>query len=161
MGGTLCVRFGDTTGSEADNVHLVVDGYGADPEKLRDEGLVRTFLDEYPATLGMTKMIPPQVYTYRGRVPEDWGVSGFVLIAESHISVHTFPDRGYVNIDIFSCKEFDPASSLRDVERTFDLPRVKVWTMERGIEFSTPEAAFGGMLRERAGLAAGDGPADG
>jgi len=33
--------------------------------------------------------------------------------------------------------------------------------MERGIEFSTPEAAFGGMLRERAGLAAGDGPADG
>ncbi len=142
-------------------MHLVVDGYGADPEKLRDEGLVRRFLDEYPATLGMTKMIPPQVYTYRGRVPEDWGVSGFVLIAESHISVHTFPDRGYVNIDIFSCKEFDPSSSLRDVERTFDLPQVKVWTMERGVEFSTPEAAFGGILRERAGLTAGDGPADG
>ncbi len=161
VGGTLGVRFEDTTGSEADNVHLVVDGYGADPEKLRDEGLVRRFLDEYPATLGMTKMIPPQVYTYRGRVPEDWGVSGFVLIAESHISVHTFPDRGYVNIDIFSCKEFDPSSSLRDVERTFDLPQVKVWTMERGVEFSTPEAAFGGILRERAGLTAGDGPADG
>lgn len=142
-------------------MHLVVDGYGADPEKLMDEERVRRFLDEYPATIGMTKMIPPQVYTYRGRVPEDWGVSGFVLIAESHISVHTFPDRGYVNIDIFSCKDFDPTSSLRDVEEAFDLPRVKVWTMERGIEFSTPEAAFGGMLRERAGLAAGDGPADG
>ena len=142
-------------------MHLVVDGYGADPEKLRDEDLVRRFLDEYPATLGMTKMIPPQVYTYRGRVREDWGVSGFVLIAESHISVHTFPDRGYVNIDVFSCKEFDPTSSLRDVEKAFDLPQVKVWTMDRGIEYSTPEAAFGGMLRERAGLATGDGPPDG
>ena len=142
-------------------MHLVVDGYGADPEKLRDADLVLRFLDEYPSSIGMNKMIPPQVYTYRGHVEEDWGISGFVLIAESHISIHTFPDRRYVNIDIFSCKEFDPASSLRDVERTFDLPRVKVWTMERGIEFSTPEAAFGGMLRERAGLAAGDGPADG
>ena len=142
-------------------MHLVVDGYGADPEKLKDEDLIRRFLDDYPATLGMSKITPPKVYTYRGSTPEDWGVSGFVLIAESHISVHTFPDRGYVNIDIFSCKEFDPSSSLRDVERTFDLPQVKVWTMERGVEFSTPEAAFGGILRERAGLTAGDGPADG
>ena len=138
-------------------MHLVVDGYGADPEKLNDVDLVRRFLDEYPDNLGMTKMIPPQVYTYRGQKPEDWGLSGFVLIAESHISVHTFPERGYINIDVFSCREFDPAASRRDVEETFALRQVRVWIMERGLEYSTPREAYGGMVRERVGLlAAGD-----
>ena len=133
-------------------MHLAVDGYGGDPDKLKDEDLVHRFLDEYPATIGMTKMAPPQVYTYRGRVPEDWGVSGFVLIAESHISVHTFPDKRYVNIDIFSCKDFDPSASLRDVEETFSLPEVRVWTLERGVDHSTPKEAYSGMVRERVRL---------
>lgn len=141
-------------------MHLVVDGYGADPEKLQDEELLYRFLDEYPDAIGMTKMIQPQVYTYRGKTPEDWGLSGFVLIAESHISVHTFPDRRYVNIDIFSCKEFDAASSLKDVEEAFSLPEVRVWTLERGVEHSTPAAAYHGMVRERVNLAPSRGAAD-
>ncbi len=133
-------------------MHLAVDGYGADPQKLKDVDLVHDFLNEYPSSIGMTKIVPPQVYTYRGQRPEDWGVSGFVLIAESHISIHTFPDRGYVNIDIFSCKEFDPGDSLEDVKATFSLPEVKVWTLERGVEYSTPRAAYEGTVRERADL---------
>ncbi len=133
-------------------MHLAIDGYGADPEKLQDADLVLRFLDEYPSSIGMTKIIPPQVYTYHGRVEEDWGVSGFVLIAESHISIHTFPDRGYVNIDIFSCKEFDPDASLEDVKGAFSLSEVKVWTLDRGLEHSTPREAYRGMVRERVGL---------
>lgn len=133
-------------------MHLIVDGYGADPEKLRDADLVLRFLDEYPSSIGMNKMIPPQVYTYRGQVQEDWGISGFVLIAESHISIHTFPDRRYVNIDIFSCKEFDPEPSLKDVKAAFSLPQVKVWTLERGVEYSTPRTTYAGMVRERTHL---------
>jgi S-adenosylmethionine decarboxylase len=141
-------------------VHLVVDGYGGDPDKLKDEDLIYRFLDEYPASIGMTKMIPPQVYTYHGRTPEDWGLSGFVLIAESHISIHTFPDRGYINVDVFSCKEFDAAASLRDVEEAFSLPQVKVWTLERGVDYATPAAAYRGMVSERVKLAPTPGSAD-
>ena len=63
-------------------MHLAVDGYGGDPEKLKDVDLVHQFLDEYPDAIGMTKIVPPQVYTYQGQKPGDWGVSGFVLIAE-------------------------------------------------------------------------------
>ena len=133
-------------------MHLAIDGFGADPETLKDVDAVYRFLDEYPSAIGMTKMIPPQVYTYRGRIPEDWGVSGFVLIAESHISVHTFPDRRYMNIDIFSCKEFDPAPALEDVKAAFSLLEVRVWTLERGVEYATPGAAHAGMSRERARL---------
>lgn len=141
-------------------MHLIVDGYGADPEKLKDTDLIYKFLDEYPDTIGMTKIVPPQVYTYNGQTAEDWGVSGFVVIAESHISIHTFPDRQYVNIDIFSCKDFDATSSLDDVKATFSLGEVKVWTLERGLEFTTPREAYGGMVRERVSLTPSVGSGD-
>ena len=141
-------------------MHLVVDGYSVDPKKLEDEDLISKFLDDYPDRIGMTKIMPSQVYTYHGQMPEDWGVSGFVLIAESHISVHTFPERGYINIDIFSCKEFDAKASLRDVEEAFSLPEVRVWTMERGLEYSTPEDAYSGMIDERVSLVSARGTPD-
>jgi S-adenosylmethionine decarboxylase len=136
-------------------VHLVVDGYGGDLDKLKDIDLVYRFLDEYPSAIGMTKIAPPQVYTYHGKTPQDWGVSGFVLIAESHISVHTFPERRYVNIDIFSCNEFDPDASLADVKETFSLPQARVWTLDRGLEYSSPRRAYQGMVRERVNLMPG------
>ena len=121
-----------------------------------------SFLDEYPHAIGMTKIIPPQVYTYHGKTAEDWGVSGFVLIAESHISIHTFPERQYVNIDIFSCKDFDATSSLDDVKRTFDLPEVKVWTLDRGIDYASPRQGYNGMVHERVGIGtAAESPHDG
>ena len=141
-------------------MHLVVDGYGSDSEKLKDADLVRRFLDEHPSKIGMTKISEPQVYTYRGRTPEDWGVSGFVLIAESHISVHTFPDRAYVNIDVFSCKEFDVAQTLRDLRETFSLHSVRDRTLERGLEYSSPREAYSGMVGERVRLIPGPGPGD-
>ena len=141
-------------------MHLVVDGYGGDPEKLRDVDVVRNFLEEYPSAIGMTKISPPQVHTYRGYVPEDWGLSGFVLIAESHISIHTFPDRRYINVDIFSCKDFDSILTTRDVEKTFSLPQVKVWVLDRGIEHSTPQEAYNGMIVERANISLRGGSKD-
>ena len=136
-------------------LHLAIDGYEADPAKLSDEALVYRFLDEYPDVIGMTKVVPPQVYSYSGKVPDDWGVSGFVIIAESHISVHTFPDKGYVNIDIFSCNDFDVAASLADVKATFGVKgEVKTWTMDRSFDHATPREAYAGMVRERVFLTA-------
>jgi len=100
----------------------------------------------------MTKIIEPQVYTYHGKSPDDWGVSGFVLIAESHISVHTFPARRYVNIDIFSCKDFDTAASLEAVRFAFSLADVDARHLERGLELATPGQGYHGMVRERVSL---------
>lgn len=152
---TLCLRFYDGNLTFYKyvgwglNLHLVVDGYGGDHDKLKDKGLILKFLNEYPASIGMTKLISPQIYTYSGKVAEDWGLSGFVLIAESHISIHTFPDRGYVNIDIFSCKDFDTDVSVKGIEEIFCLPEIKVWTMNRGVDYSTSAEAYQGMVRDR------------
>ena len=139
-------------------MHLAIDGYGASPENLKDTDVVYRFLDEYPDTIGMDKIIPPQVYTYHGKTPEDWGVSGFVIIAESHISVHTFPDRRYVNIDIFSCKDFDANSSLEGVKDAFGLNQVRAWTLDRGIDYTTPREGYNGMVRERINIGSTQSP---
>ncbi len=122
-------------------MHLVIDGRDCDPARLSDPETVRTFLDEFPDRIRMTKITPPAVYTYRGPTPEDWGVSGFVIIAESHISVHTFPDRGYVNIDVFSCKEFDSEQALSEVRELFAIDDVRSWVLDRGLEHLEPATA--------------------
>lgn len=142
-------------------MHLIVDGHGGDPAKLQDLDLISRFLDEYPAAIGMNKIVPPLVYTYHGQTPEDWGVSGFVLIAESHISIHTFPDRGYVNIDIFSCKDFEPTPCVDDVKATFSLPDVRVWTLDRGTAFADDPSAKIDIGTERSRLLPTPGLGDG
>ena len=115
-------------------MHLLIDGYGGDYQKLSDQEFIERFLDDYPAAIGMTKIADPHVYTYHAPKHEDWGVSGFVIIAESHISVHSFPERHYINIDVFSCKDFDSEKAQQELIRIFDLAAVKTWVLKRGLE---------------------------
>ena len=115
-------------------MHVIIDGYGGDPDQLDDENVVRAVLDQYPTDLGMTKIAPPTVVRYRGSKPEDWGVSGYVMIAESHISMHTFPERRIIWADVFSCKEFDAAPVLEDLKQRFRLREMQVNILERGLE---------------------------
>ena len=116
-------------------MHLTIDGFGGDRERLSSESLVRSFLDTYPAEINMTKISEPYVLEYTGEKPEDWGVTGFVIIAESHISVHTFPEHGYVWVDIFSCKEFEADGALDRIIDTFALTHVTIDIHDRGLEF--------------------------
>ena len=126
-------------------MHLLIDGYGADPERLWDQSFLRNFLDEYPVRLGMTKITDPRVLRYNAPVEADSGITGFVVIAESHISVHTFPHRRYVNIDIFSCKSFDSRKALEEVQELFGLQRVKSWLVDRGLEHYDPQMSIPGL----------------
>jgi S-adenosylmethionine decarboxylase len=117
-------------------MHLIIDGYGSERQKLQDEKLIHQILDSYPTQIGMNKISPPQVTRYIGSKPEDWGISGFVLIAESHISIHTFPERSYINIDVFSCKEFNAEQAIRDFQQQLGLTEVKSFVLNRGLSYS-------------------------
>ncbi len=116
-------------------VHLMVDGYGCERSKLEDINLIYNFLDESPARMDMTKIMPPYVFRYNGVTPEDWGISGFVLIAESHISVHTFPDKQYLSLDMFSCKPFDTQMAVETVKKYFSMQKYEMKVLDRGQEF--------------------------
>ena len=139
-------------------MHLVIDGYGGDIGKMWDEDLVRNFLYDYPESLNMTRITEPNVLRYDAPKSEDSGVSGFVIIAESHISIHTFPRKDYINIDIFSCQPFNHEQALEDVKKTFGLTEVKTWLLERGLEWLDERQGLAEAQQQRAALEAG-GPA--
>jgi len=115
--------------------HLMMDGYGCDRDMLINLNGIYDFLSCYPDEIRMTKIMPPYVFKYSGQVPEDWGISGFVLIAESHISVHTFPEKLYLSLDIFSCKPFDAQAAIEHIKNVFDIKKVEIKLLDRGHEF--------------------------
>jgi len=112
-------------------MHLIVDGYSANREILQDEDFLRGWLESYPSEIGMTRISAPFVLKYVGNKLEDSGISGFVFIAESHISVHTFVEPCYINIDIFSCKDFDAQKSIKDCQNKFQLIRSRTQIIDR------------------------------
>lgn len=134
--------------------HLILEAYGCPKDLLGDLGLISQTLDTYPAQLDMTKIMPPYVFTYHGAVPDDWGVSGVVLIAESHISIHTFPDKGFVTLDIFSCRDFDVDAAIAYFCSVFKPERWDKEVLMRGREFPRSLGRAGNIVEsERLKLA--------
>jgi len=60
------------------------------------------------------------------------GITGFLLLAESHISVHTWPEEGLAAIDIFTCGQMDADSILRWLRERLCPQRERLTTVERG-----------------------------
>jgi S-adenosylmethionine decarboxylase len=112
-------------------MHLIIDGFGKNKKILQDESFIHDLLNAYPGKIGMTKISEPIVFRYSGSKPEDWGVSGLVFIAESHISLHTFVERAFINIDVFSCKDFDAEQIIRDMRDKFELTRMRSCLVRR------------------------------
>ena len=110
--------------------HFMIDGYGGNKNKLNDKNLVLRCLTELPQKLGMRTLSVPEVFLAEDNGTKDpGGWSGYVVIVESHISVHTFPNRGFVSIDVYSCKNgldttlvsnyFKEVFELKDLETNF------------------------------------------
>lgn len=60
------------------------------------------------------------------------GVTGVVALAESHISIHTWPETGYAALDIFTCGACNPNDGLQVMMHAFDTESVKVKELFRG-----------------------------
>lgn len=112
-------------------MHLVIDGYSSDQKILQDESFLHDWLENYPSRIGMTRISPPYVLRYEGPVLEDWGISGFVFLAESHIAIHTFVERNYVNVDVFSCKDFDTDKAIEDFREGLRLTKLRTCILDR------------------------------
>ncbi len=117
--------------------HLVLEGYNClKQNNLATKDAVKRFLEEFPAKINMTTIMSPQVMHYDGGdIPEDRGISGFVIIAESHIAIHTFAEKGFFTLDIFSCKPFDIDLAIKHVIDFFAPDNYEHQIFERGREF--------------------------
>jgi len=99
--------------------HLTFDLEGCDKKFLSDPGRIEVFIENMVAEIGMTKIGPVISKRCHSARPQDWGVSANVLIAESHIYTHTFPDKGCAWMDIFSCREIPVSLVVQLVSENF------------------------------------------
>lgn len=122
--------------SEGFGLHLTLDGYGGHKEKLADLKLVKRVLFRLPQILQLRKISPIYTLWYGGgKDPADCGVSGFVMIAESHISIHTFSEKGFLTADVYSCKSFDTGKTIEFFRKEFDLSELEINIAKRGLKF--------------------------
>ena len=63
------------------------------------------------------------------------GITGIVIIAESHLSIHSFQEKNYTFIDIFSCKDFDVDKAIQYTLELFKPESYEMNVVERGLDF--------------------------
>src|SRR5207245_4240648 len=120
-------------------VHLMLELYGCRRELLTDEKLIYRALDEYPGRVDMEKVSKVHLYDIETSNPLDAGLSGFVVIAQSHISMHAWPEYGEVDIDICSCKEFSQEDAIAFAKEIFQTDDVEPHFVLCGRRSSRPE----------------------
>lgn len=128
--------------------HLIIDGSRCNTRKLADRILVEQVLNDYPTAIGMTKIGGPYMFEYQAPDPAYSGVSGLVVIAESHIAIHTFPELDYFTMDIFSCKNFDHEKAIAYIKEAFDVEEMDRMLVQRGLSFKGPHHGANGATDE-------------
>ena len=83
--------------TDAVGKHCILELYNCDPSRLDDEAFVRDTMTTAAKRAGATLL---NLITHRFQ-PQ--GVTGLALLAESHISIHTWPESGYAAVDVFTC----------------------------------------------------------
>lgn len=112
-------------GREFAGTHLIVDFW--DASHLDDLQRMDTALREAVDAGGATLLhIHLHHFTVNG------GISGVAVLAESHISVHTWPERDFAAFDVFMCGDAEPEKSIAVLERAFRPDRVETHTCLRG-----------------------------
>jgi len=80
--------------------HLLIDMYGVAGEILSNRALLLSTLNKVIAIAGLHSVAEPTIVQFNTR---GHGMTGFVPLAESHIAFHTYPEFGYIAIDVFTC----------------------------------------------------------
>ena len=115
------IRDGDTVFAGTHLIIEVVNGHGLDDEA-RIQQAFRDCVDDCGATL-------LHIHTHKFS-PQ--GVSGVAVLAESHISVHTWPEIGYGAFDVFMCGDAKPWRAVDVLKRAFGTTDVRVKELKRG-----------------------------
>lgn len=119
--------------------HLIFDAYGCPFDVLNSKELCAQVLEKLVLLGEMNKLHEPYVVEVTSNEAlggkDPGGFSAFVMIKESHISVHTFARRGFVTLDMYSCKEFKSEGVIEYLKSVFKPKDFDVLKMERGLKY--------------------------
>jgi S-adenosylmethionine decarboxylase len=120
-------HFVEVDGTKFAGKHLIIDLFGA--RRLDDLGHVEATVKRCIEAAGATL---PHVHMHR--MAPNGGIAGVAVLAESHISVHCWPEAGYAAFDVFMCGDADPEVCVSILKDAFNAEDVVVKTHRRGEE---------------------------
>jgi S-adenosylmethionine decarboxylase len=118
--GHFCVR----NGVHCAGAHLIIDLYGA--QRLNDIEHIEETLRKC-VTAAKATLLHIHLHHFQPN-----GVSGVAVLAESHISIHTWPEAGYAALDVFMCGKADPDACVPILREAFKVKRIAVGELLRG-----------------------------
>ena len=107
--------------------HLLVEYEGCDPDLLDDETRIRALMREAAKAAGATEV----AVVFHRFSPQ--GVTGVVVVEESHLSIHTWPEHGYASVDFYTCGECHPERAQEVLRRGLSATRCETMRIDRGI----------------------------
>lgn len=107
---------------------IAVDAYGCDEARLRSSDALAAVFDAVVADLALRPLAPARWHVFPGHA----GVTGFLLLAESHLCVHTFPERGFAAFDLYCCRPRAPWAWEARLGALLGARRVTVRRLPRG-----------------------------
>jgi len=106
--------------------HLIIDLWEA--EGLNDRDRIEQALIDAVKAAGAT-LLHIHLHTFS----DGGGISGVAVLAESHISVHTWPEKGYAAFDVFMCGDAEPRKAMDVFKAAFNPGRIVVGEHKRGV----------------------------
>lgn len=117
--------FVERNGARYAGTHLLIDLWGA--ERLDDIEFVRRTLVDCVEAAGASLL-----HIHLHHFTPNQGVSGVAVLAESHISIHSWPETGYAALDVFMCGDAEPHKAVEVLRRNFKPATVSVEEVMRG-----------------------------
>ena len=107
--------------------HLLVEYWDCDSDVLDDPSVIESLMREAAIAAGAT-IVGTVFHQF-----SPCGVSGVVVVQESHLSVHTWPEAGYAAVDFYTCGDCVPETAHRLLREGFGSRRFELVVVERGL----------------------------
>lgn len=108
--------------------HILVEFYNCDKEILNDHTLIEKYMNE-AAEAAKATIVKSVFHLFN-----PWGVSGAVVIQESHLTIHTWPEYGYAAVDLFTCgDEVNPWIAFDYLNEKLKAEKTETTEVPRGI----------------------------
>lgn len=125
-------------------IEWIVEAHGCSPDALRDMGTMRRLF----ATIVEDLRLNPVGETLWHQFAHPFGITGLCLLAESHLTCHTFPEFGSVCLNVFCCRERPQWDFEKQLKSILHATRVEVRRIER--EYQTAPAELENIGTETA-----------
>lgn len=108
--------------------HILAEIYGCDPEILNDRDLIERIMVDSALTAGA------EIREVAFHKFSPMGVSGVVVISESHLTIHTWPELGYAAVDVFTCGDkINPWDACNYMTERFNASHITATEVKRGL----------------------------